>query len=135
MSQIDPAAIAPVPVADPLAGLSPELIAQLTAALDARNAPVNTVDQSPAAAPDTDAAAAAVSSADAGASVPAPASSVPAPPVTSIVHQAYTAPGTDTPGVRYGVVVGVDDETNVASVVWFMTEPTTVAGDAITKVG
>jgi hypothetical protein len=132
VTQIDPAAI--VPAADPLAGFSPDQIAALTALLGARGAAVNTVEQAPTAAPDTDAPAAVESSPAPGASVPAPVSSVPAPPVTSIVHQLFTPPGAEHGSERFGIVVAVDDSQNVASVVWFLTEPTTVAGDTITQV-
>ena len=134
MTTIDPAAL-PASV-DPLAGFSPEQIEALTALLTKRAEPVNTIDQSgPTAAPDTDAPHAVESSPEAAASVAAPASSVPVPPLASIVHQSYIAPGSEHPTDRYGVVVTVDDSQNVAGVVWFLTEPINVTGDAITKVG
>jgi hypothetical protein len=80
---------------------------------------------------------------------PAPVSSVPAVsgPVTSLlgskhvvtapgalVVQSFTPPGQDHRVDRFGIVVAVDDQANTAQVSWFLADPTTVDGSAITKV-
>lgn len=124
MSNVDPAAIPPAATPDISAQLA-QLTNLLTEAL-----------AKPAASTDDAHAAVSSSASDASASVSAsaPASSVPPPAVGSFVSNVHTPPGTDNEIVRYGIVATVDVDQNVAGVVWFLAEPTTVPGDALTKV-
>jgi len=123
MTTIDPAAT-PSPLEADIAELKDNL-GSLVALLTAQA-------QAPAAS--TDGAAVASSPAPAPSDDTAPVSSVPSPRVGSVVTNTHTPAGAEWEIQRYGVVVTVDDTQNVGGVCWFLSEPITIAGDALIKV-
>jgi len=123
VSIVDPAAIPPAATPDISAQLS-QLTTLLTEVLAKPAAPTDVAPAASSPAPN----------ASASVSVLEPVSSVPPPEVGSFVSNVHTPPGTDNETVRYGIVTAVDTDQNVAAVSWFLADPTTVPGDALTKV-
>lgn len=105
-------------------------VAELLAILKANGtAPVNTA----AAVPELGTLDGAPAAVDPTATTKA--SETPPPPVGTLVTQTRIMPGGEFEEELFGIVVLVDAEQNAAAVAWFPGQPTTVPGDALTKVG